>query len=1106
MATKRVSGKQRFEHGHAEGFSILRHQAQSCLISAMIDPLNELLSRVGQLLQPTAKLGKRRVQRIKQIKLIKARKLRIQTHEQKPARAELNDGDLHLADPTLLTGDVHISLAPVPPICPQECALVSQGSKASIQAGSQEVAPNVSQGGAQAYTIGNKFGQPGALGFPLDVLELAHSSPIESEASSIVEFNMIRGESDDEGDDKQLMLEWHRTLQEAGVVSELGLEPVLGEEKFPQTFDGREGHSDSEIPLGPLPTTSHGATEREEGTNPPAPDLPQFGPGNFPGASFEHSGEQEPSFYNDSGNFYCENPDQEITLEDRAYRWSQFGDEEYCTKLAILEHNSEVNSLNIESISRDLLQRVLALEGDNDAHVVAQITSFDEKFEDLVGKLGKCQEMSAQAQAHAVVAFKSGEELEKRIISLESSFAVLQSVQQVPTDFSGLRGMLDKFQLDNGQVVGNLNQLEKRLAEDRYVINQVREDVSRTAGLVGHLQTRLDLVQQSVDQKSVPVGLDKFNFEIVQLKSWFQSLAKLVNKLNLHFEKSQVASQKAHISAPLGERDLPPFSPQPFVPGGNHLNDGSSSGMPPSSQAMALDCEPAKLGPLPNLGMPMPSYTCEGIRAMHVESQESGMRVAMQSNLNSSLGVASEHRWNLGPVPPPGGMVNSPMLMGFPPSGPSSGTTAPVYTLGVGNPNSSNSMQLLPWNFCSQVPTPPKFNGKHQQFPMFAKEWEHYLKLIRSYSNLPDAIALEKLRECLDPATQKDLQRRREANDSLTLNEYWRVLCKRFGGDSAIVARREWEKIKAPGYFEKVSSKEWREFATEFQLKRVRIPDWTQGEEHSLLMDRMPRWAREEVLKEESKIREKGKWIRVTNLPASMSPEAFRSLIKTNLGVELGQVHIEPHGFQVECGLDGVMEVMLALEGRTVDGKRLHTERLEKRLTGDQIFELIEGRIRVREEANEIRSFQSARELNQVESKTFRKGGKGSMNSGKGKGGDARNSSRTSSLPSQVPATMQQCANTMAAERPPLLPQSGNARYASLVCYFCGQVGHIARYCSLNQNRLGKGQLQLGKGKGLSRGGRGKSGGVIPSNQPQNPPAQPLGGLPPQNTASQSSP
>ena len=157
--------------------------------------------------------------------------------------------------------------------------------------------------------------------------------------------------------------------------------------------------------------------------------------------------------------------------------------------------------------------------------------------------------------------------------------------------------------------------------------------------------------------------------------------------------------------------------------------------------------------------------------------------------------------------------------------------------MGGGCPTAMVSPLLYP----ALLADKPKFSGLKGDWFTFAKEWEGYVDTIKATQvglELSDHLRLELLKGSLDETNKKWLQGKREGNPRVTFEEVWEWLGREFGGDYTKKTRDLWKGVRL-NQEPPLTTKKWQEFRVEFELRRGRVDDWTEREEHDLLYNQL---------------------------------------------------------------------------------------------------------------------------------------------------------------------------------------------------------------------------------------------------------------------------
>ena len=151
-----------------------------------------------------------------------------------------------------------------------------------------------------------------------------------------------------------------------------------------------------------------------------------------------------------------------------------------------------------------------------------------------------------------------------------------------------------------------------------------------------------------------------------------------------------------------------------------------------------------------------------------------------------------------------------------------------------------------------------------------------------------------------------------------------------------------------------LTTKKWQEFRVEFELRRGRVDDWTEREEHDLLYNQLKDYWRIQVAKEEKALQKRQFWVRMTNLEEGVDEGEFRAELQELVGAKIGAVQRIPQGYMVECGSEEARGKLLSLNGVDLNHRVVRVSYGEKSMTGTQIFEFIGAALQLTEDVSGI--------------------------------------------------------------------------------------------------------------------------------------------------------
>ena len=301
----------------------------------------------------------------------------------------------------------------------------------------------------------------------------------------------------------------------------------------------------------------------------------------------------------------------------------------------------------------------------------------------------------------------------------------------------------------------------------------------------------------------------------------------------------------------------------------------------------------------------------------------------------------------------------SAMMMGFqppaPPSSKFSGCDAQVQVV----QGSSIAAQPLQWfihPLLQSVSGPrPMLTKKYEGgWKSFEKGWNQRLEFLLACNKgvvPPDTLLLRDLQQCLNSADQTLLEFRREQNADLTFHEFFAELQKLYDRDSVAQQRMAWQAVKLPSG--ELTLYKWLDFLREFQLKKARVDDMTPQEEHTLLMDNLPMsWTRK-VMEEEVKRRKGSHLVRMTNAPPKSSMLLQHDL-QNALGCQVSRVDTVSNGFVTHCPTESIQQLVLGMQGWTLDGQKIKVSRMEANMSVDDIGAFITEKLEIEHAVQEV--------------------------------------------------------------------------------------------------------------------------------------------------------
>ena len=211
---------------------------------------------------------------------------------------------------------------------------------------------------------------------------------------------------------------------------------------------------------------------------------------------------------------------------------------------------------------------------------------------------------------------------------------------------------------------------------------------------------------------------------------------------------------------------------------------------------------------------------------------------------------------------------------------------------------------------------------------------------------------MDEFRAALDEATQTKLRARLRQKPTLTLAEFKHELRVEFGIDAQRQCRRDWEsvqQISVGSQGNEITLKNFGKFKAQFELYRESVPERSAGEEWRTIFSKLPREWQRQVQREQAKIRERRPWVRVT-YPPDVDPNDVLVALEDAWQEELPYHRECASGFIFETLTEDERRRFLRFNRSPRGDHFLGVSQHEYEMTGDELFEFINKRLRVDEE------------------------------------------------------------------------------------------------------------------------------------------------------------
>jgi hypothetical protein len=252
-----------------------------------------------------------------------------------------------------------------------------------------------------------------------------------------------------------------------------------------------------------------------------------------------------------------------------------------------------------------------------------------------------------------------------------------------------------------------------------------------------------------------------------------------------------------------------------------------------------------------------------------------------------------------------------------------------------------------------EITKPAIFEDRPEDWDRFDREWQKYESLIRSSGFfMPDAMRLEALRSRVGPASKLILQEIEDRNPSTEFALFYRALGRKYARDATGQARLAWHKVRLhPGQDGLITLSTFTKFTGEFKVFRNRVGDWTATEEYELLLRNLPPHWIQQLKVEENKRQRSRFWVKMTNAPDITAGELREALDACERQVK--EIKTTDGGFLILAKNEENQLALETMSGQVIADRVVRMTRTQIRMTGDEILEWMDERLRVQDEARE---------------------------------------------------------------------------------------------------------------------------------------------------------
>ena len=251
----------------------------------------------------------------------------------------------------------------------------------------------------------------------------------------------------------------------------------------------------------------------------------------------------------------------------------------------------------------------------------------------------------------------------------------------------------------------------------------------------------------------------------------------------------------------------------------------------------------------------------------------------------------------------------------------------------------------------------PKLTAKRQGgWRAFDKKWEERYEMMVSCNRggpPPDPMILADLKECLDEEDKILLEHEKEKNKYLSYQDFYEILREMYDKDEVSRNRRAWEALTFPSG--ELTVEKWETFRRQFRLLRDRVEDWTHQEEYKNLTQLLPRKWLTEVVKLNDQNKGRTYFVRISGLPTTTDPMTLKHRLEVQTQEYLDAVTpLSNGGYRVQCKDPTIMSKLLKLNGTMVEDRPIRCVKMDKELSGDEIFAHVLRKLEQEEVVNQM--------------------------------------------------------------------------------------------------------------------------------------------------------
>jgi hypothetical protein len=253
----------------------------------------------------------------------------------------------------------------------------------------------------------------------------------------------------------------------------------------------------------------------------------------------------------------------------------------------------------------------------------------------------------------------------------------------------------------------------------------------------------------------------------------------------------------------------------------------------------------------------------------------------------------------------------------------------------------------------AEITKPAIFEDRPEDWDRFDREWRKYEQLITATGLImPDAMRLEALRSRVGPASKLTLQELEDKNPRTEFSQYYQALVRQYSRDATGQARLAWQKVRLQtGSDGLLNLNIFKKFQGEFKVYRNRVGDWNATEEYDLLLRNLPVFWIQQLKIEKNKRQRSRFWVKLTNAP-DMSAGELREALE-EAGRRVKGVRATDGGYLILAEDEEGQVALEGMSGHMIGDHTVKISRTQIKMTGDEILDWMDERLRVQDEAQE---------------------------------------------------------------------------------------------------------------------------------------------------------